>query len=53
MPHPKHARAGGPPPAVPRWLVRARSVVQFVTAIVTLIGAVVALLARLGVPWLR
>ena len=56
MSHPKrpeHPKTTGVAPIVGGWLVRARAVVELGTAIVTLVGAVVALLARFGVPWLR
>ncbi len=53
MGYSKHPKRRGLIPAAAPWLVRAHAVVQLGTAIVTLIGAIVALLARLGLPWLR
>ena len=52
--HAKHRKTNDSTPrTAPPWLVRARAIVQLATAIVTLVGAVVALLARLGLPWVR
>lgn len=53
MRHLKHQKENPPEPTVAPWLVRARAIVQLATAIVTLVGAIVALLARFGAPWPR
>ena len=53
MTTPKHRKMTPFTPTLARWLVRARAVVQLATAIVTLVGAIVALLARLGLPGVR
>lgn len=49
----KHRKTAMLGDAIARWLVPARAIVQLATAIVTLVGAIVALLARLGLPWVR